>query len=1209
VNYTVATNWQNHDIRWRLRWAFKTASAALVVMLIAAVVAPLAVRGRLLSRIVARATESLCGVVRVEGGHLGWTATADLLLGRPWEITLDGVQVTAPDGRVVFSSAHLSAIVALHRRPWRITVVSAHVEHGLWRLGVSSENGSVGLMEAFRRAPARASRATCLAPPTAQSSSRGASGSAGGAANIGAAVTLQEVELKDMDVDLDFPTWALKLSRVQTHGSFSAGRAREHPDLLFNAHNATTDTGGWLRIGREGAAWTTHLRFDTVAIGQVAVTADAPSDLVLQVDEAMTGQSRLSGRAVFQGTLPVRSGGHTPPSGLILDARWDRVGDALSALQATWRPPGAALALFDGDVTVALRGPYRELSGEVRGVGRRSTTQLQAQIVRGGSLDADLRFAGFATTDVLDKALWPLLGGRLTGRVGVRAQFTPHVAGLAGVTVEMINTSLTLDRERRGPWPEHFVFRLDRANHVGSESAVADELRIAMGGARLIGGTLQLQDIRADTATLHANGQVTTRFPGAGDGSPTHQTHLAVQFDLAAPSLERLSPDTGFSGKLSCHATVTGSVDHLDVQIHFPRGSTVSFGGQRFVLPVLATAAVAHGDELIVSRFAVVHQGGGTAEASGRAIFDGPILADLRLHDYPVVDIPGLHRAWERVPLPAFLGDRSAGTSNSSLGGNLDGALEVRGRLAAPTVTGDFTVTDARMSGRPIGDGTLHLHAAAGALALDGTLGPGLSFRAQARLSRAQRLTATAALKLRAFSLDPWLPTPWARLGLSASGDGRVSLTESGPPRVEGSFQLDGSGSHLRLDGHICGAGREATIRGQVELGPVVDLWPWSLAGSEGSLGIDVATHEHGDDGVPLTGHIDILRDVVLHVGRIASPVRIVAGGRVDIDGPRLSTPGLTATMAGASSRLVGKVVLDPRRPQQTTLALTATGRLDAGALASRIRPMDSTVAISGSLDVQTQITGTIAQPKLDGEGRFADVSVRSNSGAWPAVTARGAIQAHGNTLSTRDLRMTIATLGALNVGSGTQPAILQIVSLWPLRLGRVDLPVTGRHLAFHDNNVPLAFADLNLDLRLASLGRGDLLLSGDVQVDGATLDRNRHAAGSRRRFPTDRWYQLLPPHFGLDLIVHGRALTVTSRFVPNMAAEFACRVVATAHGASLSGQLRGTGAYSRAALTLYDWVTPGHVRHCGILPPSQPSVIARPILGGRWEGLVAPSD
>ena len=335
-----------------------------------------------------------------------------------------------------------------------------------------------------------------------------------------------------------------------------------------------------------------------------------------------------------------------------------------------------------------------------------------------------------------------------------------------------------------------------------------------------------------------------------------------------------------------------------------------------------------------------------------------------------------------------------------------------------------------------------------------------------------------------------------------------MSLTESAPPCLEGSFLLDGSGSHLRLDGHLCGADREATIRGKIELGPVVALWPSSLAGSEGLLGIDIGIHDHGDLDVPLAGHIDILRDVVLHVGGAVPPVRIVADGRVDIDGPRLSTPGLTATTAGAACRLAGHVVLDTRRPHQTTLALAVTGQLDARALASRVRPGDPTLAVAGTLDVETQVTGTAARPKLDGEGRLVDISVRPTAGTWPAVSAQGSIQAHGDTLSTRDLRMTLARLGALNVGSDKQPATLQVASLWPLRLGRVDLPIAGRHLAFHDDKVPLALSDVNLDLRLAGLASGDLLLSGDVQVDGATFDRNRHAVDAHRKSSTNRWYQ-----------------------------------------------------------------------------------------------------
>ncbi len=39
-------------------------------------------------QIVARATESLCGAVSVEGGHWGWTATSELLLGRPVTLAL-----------------------------------------------------------------------------------------------------------------------------------------------------------------------------------------------------------------------------------------------------------------------------------------------------------------------------------------------------------------------------------------------------------------------------------------------------------------------------------------------------------------------------------------------------------------------------------------------------------------------------------------------------------------------------------------------------------------------------------------------------------------------------------------------------------------------------------------------------------------------------------------------------------------------------------------------------------------------------------------------------------------------------------------------------------------------------------------------------------------------------------------------------------------
>jgi hypothetical protein len=244
-------------------------------------------------------------------------------------------------------------------------------------------------------------------------------------------------------------------------------------------------------------------------------------------------------------------------------------------------------------------------------------------------------------------------------------------------------------------------------------------------------------------------------------------------------------------------------------------------------------------------------------------------------------------------------------------------------------------------------------------------------------------------------------------------------------------------------------------------------------------------------------------------------------------------------------------------------------------------------MTVSGALNFQTQITGTVAEPNLEGNVHLSAVSARPASGTGPAMSAEGSIQIHGNTLYTHDLCVALATLGTLEVGRDKQPATLQL-SWRPLRLGRLDMPISGRHLAFHDEKVPLTFADLNLNLRLAGFAEGDLLLSGDVDVDGATFDRNRHPAGSVRKPPEGRWYQALPPHLSLDLTLHGapHALTVTVPILPSVATQFECHVVASAHGAHLSGQLRGSGAYSRTAVALYDWFTPGQLRHCQVLPP-----------------------
>jgi hypothetical protein len=62
--------------------------------------------------------------------------------------------------------------------------------------------------------------------------------------------------------------------------------------------------------------------------------------------------------------------------------------------------------------------------------------------------------------------------------------------------------------------------------------------------------------------------------------------------------------------------------------------------------------------------------------------------------------------------------------------------------------------------------------------------------------------------------------------------------------------------------------------------------------------------------------------------------------------------------------------------------------------------------------------------------------------------------------------------------------------------------------------------------------------------------------------------------------------VTVAIPVIPDVTVDFDCRLRATSRGADLSGQLHGHALFSRAAVALYDWFSPGHVRGCQVLPP-----------------------
>ena len=78
----------------------------------------------------ARATANLCGKFEISGGHLGWAAVWQLLLGRSTELALDNVRITGADKKLVLAAERLEATLEVHVRPVRLILSNVLMVRG-----------------------------------------------------------------------------------------------------------------------------------------------------------------------------------------------------------------------------------------------------------------------------------------------------------------------------------------------------------------------------------------------------------------------------------------------------------------------------------------------------------------------------------------------------------------------------------------------------------------------------------------------------------------------------------------------------------------------------------------------------------------------------------------------------------------------------------------------------------------------------------------------------------------------------------------------------------------------------------------------------------------------------------------------------------------------------------------------------------------------
>jgi hypothetical protein len=1121
----------------------RLAAGLVGAVLLIALAFPLAVRGPVARWLVARVSNRLCGGIALDGGHIGWAAAVDLVLGRPIPVLLEGLRITGADGKVTFSAARLEAGIEIHRGGV-IVVPNLSMWHGGWRVAVGAN--VLGPIDAFRTVPAEG-RAACLKPAPPQPKAKG--GPSGGS------LALRNVAFHDVTAELDFPTWGLKLDHTQAVGSLSV--AGSGPPFLFDVRDVVA-TSGSVRVG--GSPWETRVLFDHVEIPRVGVLPETPTDLVLQVGAGTTGRARLSGHATFQNIFPPTARRPPPgPPGLDSEIAWTGFGAALERLQASWRPVGSWRRHLDGDVHARVSGPFNALEGvlQIEGGG----TKVAARVA-GGSADLRLELSGVDTTWMLDPALRPLLGGEVNGHFHATARLAPTFAGIAA---DIPDADLRLDRRHAPRGPRRYQLRI--GSDAGKSSA-REVLNASIGHVRLENATLHLDALRVAWTGLSAALDAEVAFPAETPDGQRPRSRVEAKGTLAVAALEDWVPDGVAKGPLRVNASARGTLDRVELSLTFPPPSTLAVLGERFVLPRRLDLAATSDEGVRLPLVQLRRVGGGTIDVAGRVGPENRLAVKLALHDYPLAAVPGLSRA--------------------ALDGSLGADLAVSGTLQRPAAAGKVDVASLAFRKKAVGDLSADLRVGMESGEVTAQIDPGLTLHA--KVKRRAGLAIDAELEARDRPVGAWLPGPLANAPLTVSGHAQVAYRESLPLTGSANLTLAGPGlSGVRIDGNAKGMQATAHLGGQLDVGRWASFLPRMLKTASGVVDLDLGVTDAFLQP-RAKGALRIARDLVVRAAAWPMPIALVAGGSVELDGTALVVRDVALSTTGAQARLGGRATIDLDDFERSALELDLQATLDAARFPVRL---PSGASASGRLAVNARVAGTLAGdpgPRIDGRAELQDLTVRLSPGT-PSARARGVVEAHGDLIRTDGVDVHLDGVGAVRIGSAGEPAQARIASLTPFRIGAVDVPFSGRDLTIGTPSAQLYIPELDASLRLSGDARGQLKVGGEVAVSGGVFDPSKKGPEVKSTPTPPRpkpkaqgdWWRSLPPRLTLDLDLRAshKGIRVAVPVLPDVAVDFRCHLLASNRGATWSGRLGGASTWSSAAVRVYDWFKSQDLRGC----------------------------
>ena len=459
----------------------------LATVALAVLGASVVLQGSRLGRLIEGALPEQKGKMKIGGVNWRLRALVDIITDEPSPIALDGLQIIDPEGTVVLDVPHLDAKVKLRTIiAGSISIHDLRVPVALWRFSQMKTTTDIGFIAAL--APKKEAP-----PPPPGAEPKGP----------GTYFEIVGAELGDLTAIFDFPgSWGLELRHAHARASLKqSGVDPKNPTFGFDAGPVVAAGGGFLRILDDIV-----LPFDRVAITRVATTAERPDDILLDLEEAATGRTKLTGKGAFTGIY-----GATSVPGINLHAELAQPGDALTAVVKGMKVDGLELSGDEAKVVADLTEPFAKMKvaatfrgldvkydtnralglgfdlGFDGGAGKVDVTKFGFNAPGGGkfgleahldtnrlALKAGLRFTDFQTASYVPPAMRAMAAGKLVGRIDANADLQRKSARLGPI-------DLRFSRPKANGLPREV--KIGGSASIAPDRIKTDGLTVAVTGA------------------------------------------------------------------------------------------------------------------------------------------------------------------------------------------------------------------------------------------------------------------------------------------------------------------------------------------------------------------------------------------------------------------------------------------------------------------------------------------------------------------------------------------------------------------------------------------------------------------------------------------------------------------------------------------------------------------------------------------------------